>query len=67
VFPFSVFTDRHGRIITVHVGELHEAAARAILGAVAQVDAGQLDPKAAQKAIEAALSALPAEEEAHTG
>jgi thiol-disulfide isomerase/thioredoxin len=56
-FPFTVFTDRQGRIITLHLGELHEAQARAILEVVSRVDGGQLDLPAARQRIEAALAA----------
>ena len=59
VFPFTAFTDSRGRIITVHVGELHEAMARAILGVVLKVDAGALTPTEARAAIKTALAALP--------
>jgi len=55
-FPFTVFTDAQGRIVTLHLGELHEHQARAILGAVAAIDAGQLDLPGARRQIETALS-----------
>lgn len=64
-FPFTVFTDRQGRILTVHLGELHENQARAILGVVGRVNAGELEPKAAREAIRTALAALPAPAEPH--
>jgi thiol-disulfide isomerase/thioredoxin len=59
VFPFTVFTDAKGRVLTVHVGELHEAEARAILAVVARVDAGTLAPPDAREAIRSALASLP--------
>jgi len=59
VFPFTAFSDSRGRIITVHMGELHEPEARAILGVVGKVDAGALAPDEARRAIAAALAALP--------
>jgi thiol-disulfide isomerase/thioredoxin len=59
VFPFTAFTDTRGRVLTVHVGELHEAEARAILSVVGQVDAGRLSPLEAREAIRNALAALP--------
>lgn len=58
-FPFTVFTDAHGRVIAVHLGELHAEQAAAILGIVARVDAGGLTPDAARSAVKAALEALP--------
>jgi len=57
--PFTVFTDAKGRVLTVHVGELHEAEARAILGVVARVDAGALAPPDAREAIRSALARFP--------
>jgi thiol-disulfide isomerase/thioredoxin len=58
-FPFTIFTDRRGRIVTVHVGELHEAQADAILAAVGEVDAGKLAIEAARNRIRSELAALP--------
>ena len=40
--PFSVFADRHGRIVTLKVGELHRDEAELILDRVRAVDAGTL-------------------------
>jgi thiol-disulfide isomerase/thioredoxin len=57
-FPFTAFTDDQGRILTVHMGEIHEPEARAILGVVQQVNAGELAPAAARLAIRDALDAL---------
>ncbi len=62
-FPFTVFTDRSGRVVTVHVGELHAPQAEAILGAIAGVDAGRTSLEAARGEIERALAALRAEKE----
>jgi len=59
-FPFTAFTDARGRIITVHLGELHAPEAEAILAVVARVDAGELTPEAARGAVKTALAALPA-------
>jgi thiol-disulfide isomerase/thioredoxin len=59
-FPFTAFTDARGRIITIHVGELHAAQAEAILAIVDRVDAGELTPDAARSAVKVALDALPA-------
>jgi len=58
-FPFTVFSDRQGRIVTAHLGELTAPQADIILDAVRRVDAGQLTPADARIGIEAALRALP--------
>lgn len=58
-FPFTVFSDRQGRIVTAHLGELTAPQADIILEAVRRVDAGQLSPADARTGIEAALRALP--------
>jgi thiol-disulfide isomerase/thioredoxin len=42
VLPFSVFADRHGVVVTLKVGELHEDEAELILDRVRDVDAGRL-------------------------
>lgn len=61
-FPFTVFTDRGGRVVTIHVGELHAPQAEAILSAIARVDAGRLSLEAARAEIEGALAAFKAEQ-----
>jgi len=60
-FPFTIFTDRQGRIVAAHMGELTEPEARIILGAVNRVDAGELTPLGARAEIEADLAGLPDE------
>ena len=57
--PFTVFSDRRGRIVTAHLGELTAAEADLILAAVRRVDAGELSPQAARSGLEAALADLP--------
>jgi thiol-disulfide isomerase/thioredoxin len=57
-FPFTIFTDRRGRIVAAHMGELTEAEASLILNAVRKVDADQLTPHQARAEIEAGLPAL---------
>jgi thiol-disulfide isomerase/thioredoxin len=59
-FPFTIFSDRQGRVVTAHIGELTAAQAGLILDAVRQVDAGRLSIAAARESLEAALAALPA-------
>ncbi len=57
--PFTVFSDRQGRIVTAHLGELTAAEADLILDAVRRVDAGETTPAEARATLEAALAALP--------
>ena len=57
-FPFTIFTDRGGRIVTVHVGELHRPEAALILSAVEDVSAGRLDMEAARARIRAGIASL---------
>jgi thiol-disulfide isomerase/thioredoxin len=51
--PFTAFVDASGRIVTIHVGELHRPQADAILSLVRAVDAGQIDLETAQARIKA--------------
>jgi thiol-disulfide isomerase/thioredoxin len=57
--PFTVFSDRQGRLVTTHLGELTAAEAALILDAVDRVDAGEVSPQDARTALDAALAALP--------
>ncbi len=59
-FPFTAFVDAAGHVLLVHLGELHEDQARAILGVVSRVDAGGLTPAAARTQIKTLLAALAA-------
>jgi len=54
-FPFTVFTDSRGRIVTVHLGELHPPQADVILAAVEDVEAGRLDVESARTRIRALI------------
>jgi thiol-disulfide isomerase/thioredoxin len=56
--PFTAFTDRQGRIVTIHVGELHRPQAEVILSAVRVVDAGELALAAAQQQIRDRLAQI---------
>jgi thiol-disulfide isomerase/thioredoxin len=58
-FPFTVFSDRQGRIVTAHLGELTEAQAGLILDAVRQVDQGTVTPEQARAGLQEALRNLP--------
>ena len=58
-FPFTVFSDRKGRIVTTHLGELTAAQASLILDGVRQVDAGQASPEQVRADLATALAKLP--------
>ncbi len=64
-FPFTVFTDRQGRVVTLYLGELKRPVVAAILAAVKDVDQGRLDLPAAQARIESEVRAL--RKESRTG
>jgi len=49
--PYTAFIDRSGRIVTIHLGELHPPQAEVILSAVRALDAGEIDLKTAQERI----------------
>jgi len=51
--PFTVFIDRKGRILTLHLGELHPEQADALLKILARVDRDELSPEDARRAIDA--------------
>jgi thiol-disulfide isomerase/thioredoxin len=51
--PFTAFVDASGRIVTIHVGELHRPQADVILSIVREVDAGMIDLETAQARIRA--------------
>jgi thiol-disulfide isomerase/thioredoxin len=57
-FPFTVFTDNQGRIVTAYLGELHQAQADLILDAVVEVNAGKLTLEEAQARIDTGLDSL---------
>jgi thiol-disulfide isomerase/thioredoxin len=61
VFPFTVFTDRKGRIVALKVSELHGDEANFILDRVKSIDAGRLDLATAKKEIADGVAALAAE------
>jgi thiol-disulfide isomerase/thioredoxin len=60
--PFTVFSDKQGRIVAAHLGELTEPEAEVFLGAVRQIDGGTLTPEQARHEIEAGLARLPPED-----
>ncbi len=58
VFPFTVFTDRRGEVVTLYVGELHRAQADLILAAVKNVNEDRVSLAEAQRSIARELGAL---------
>jgi hypothetical protein len=60
VFPFTVFADRQGRIVTLKIGELHADEGRLILDVVKSVDQGQIDLVLAKQEIADGTAALAA-------
>jgi peroxiredoxin len=61
VFPFTVFTDRRGQVVTLYVGELHKAQVDLILLAVQNVNDNQVGLAEAQRNIALGLRALAAD------
>jgi thiol-disulfide isomerase/thioredoxin len=59
-FPFTVFSDRQGRIVTAHMGELTAGQAGLILDAVRKVNSGLATPEAVRADLASALARLPA-------
>lgn len=57
-FPFTVFTDRRGRVVALYLGELHPPQADLILSVVQRLNLGTLDLPAAREAIDAGLAGL---------
>jgi thiol-disulfide isomerase/thioredoxin len=55
-FPFTAFTDRQGRVLSVQLGELHEPELRVILDAIVAVNAGKMSLADARKVIAARTS-----------
>jgi hypothetical protein len=58
VLPFSVFSDREGRVVTLKIGELHADEAELILDRIRDVDAGRLSLASAQAQISTAVRKL---------
>jgi thiol-disulfide isomerase/thioredoxin len=50
-FPFTVFTDKDGRIVATHLGELKPDQAKVILDAVMRVNSGELTPVQARTVV----------------
>jgi peroxiredoxin len=58
VFPFTVFIDRRGEVVTLFVGELHRPQADLILSQVQNLDQDRVQLPEARRAIATALSAM---------
>jgi thiol-disulfide isomerase/thioredoxin len=58
VFPFSVFVDARGRIITLKIGKLRPDQAALILGRVDALDRGRIDLATAQREISDGMAKL---------
>ena len=58
VFPFTVFTDRHGEVVALFVGELHHPQASLILSVVQNLDRDQIELKEARRTIAEGLRNL---------
>jgi hypothetical protein len=58
VFPFTVFTDRRGQIVTLFVGELHKPQADLILSVVQNVNEDRIPLATARHNIADGLHAL---------
>jgi thiol-disulfide isomerase/thioredoxin len=58
VFPFTVFTDRHGEVVALFVGELHRPQAELILSEVQNLNRDLVPLPAARRAIAEGLRAL---------
>jgi thiol-disulfide isomerase/thioredoxin len=60
VFPFTVFADHQGRIVTLKIGELHADEAHFILDEVKAIDQGRTELTVAKKEIADGVAALAA-------
>jgi thiol-disulfide isomerase/thioredoxin len=58
VFPFSVFVDARGRIVTLKIGKLRPDQAALILGRMDDLDRGQIDLATAQREISDGMAKL---------
>ena len=58
VFPFSVFVDASGRIVTLKIGVLRPAEAQLILDRIGALDHGRIDLETARRQIAAGIQKL---------
>jgi thiol-disulfide isomerase/thioredoxin len=61
VFPFTVFADAQGRIVTLKIGELHADEVHFILDEVKAIDSGRTALAAAKKEIADGIASLAAQ------
>ena len=61
VFPFSVFVDARGQIVTLKIGRLRAAQARVILEQIGALDRGQIDLATARRQIAVRIARLAAQ------
>jgi len=59
VFPFTVFTDRRGQVVTLYLGELHKTQADLILSVVQNLNQDRIQLPEARRSISDGLRALP--------
>jgi thiol-disulfide isomerase/thioredoxin len=64
-FPFSVFADSKGRLLTIKVGELHEDEANFAFDRLRDIDNGVLTLQAAQAAVNDAFREMAVERAKH--
>lgn len=57
-FPFTIFTDRRGEVVTLFVGELHQPQADLILSVVQNLNQQRVKLPEARRNIEQGLRAL---------
>lgn len=57
-FPYTVFTDAKGNIVTTHIGELHQEQADLILSTIKRVNQGEVTVGVARTELTSALSNL---------
>jgi thiol-disulfide isomerase/thioredoxin len=58
VFPFTVFTDRRGQVVTLYLGELHKTQADFILSVVQNLNQDRIQLPEARRSISDGLRAL---------
>ena len=58
VFPFTVFTDKRGQVVTLFLGELHQPQADLILAEVDKLNHDRLDLPQARRNVADGLHTL---------
>jgi thiol-disulfide isomerase/thioredoxin len=67
VFPFTVFADRQGRVVTLKVGELHPDEGSFILERLTDLDQGRLTLASAREQIAAGVRSMAADRARQAG